>query len=391
MNSLPPTILDRRTLDLLGRCLAVETGPEADQALRLALFSQDFSWNNLVAFASEHEVLVPLIHALRERRLLLPVPRQSNATAVVEHPTAVLDEVYRQHLMRQDDLRSQLHEITTALNQADIMPLVLKGARYLLPDAPAWAEARTMRDIDLLIHPEEAMCAQEVLSGLGYESLPELSMSDHHLPPMLRKGCFGSIELHTKALAQDARDVLSTDHVWDLSVEGRLGDARLRTMPHAWQALIGILHHQVSSRGYKRRLLALKGLWEFAREARDVCQSDWQTVACHVEAQGARAVLAEWLVLAESLFGLTVPGAVTVSEADRRHAAATARWASRHKVIRGALFSADVLRFAFSRKRLAMRYGREPRGFMIGTRLKHLFFLINRHSRLQLGRFMSRQ
>jgi hypothetical protein len=197
--------------------------------------------------------------------------------------------------------------------------------------------------------------------------------------------------LHAKALVQDARPILSTDEIWAHSTEQREGKVRVRILPPAWQLLFGVLHHQVGDRGYRRRVLALKGLWEFAMETRDLSESDWQMIVRHTRSKGGHDALLEWITLAGKLFGLAPPDAVRPGAADRSRAAATLRWAGRPASLRRALFFADTLLFAFSKERLAMRYGCKPRGLMLTVRLRHLLFLLNRHGRLQLRRIFARQ
>ena len=390
MNTLPPTIEDRDTLDLLCRSLAVRHSSYDDQDLRLAFFSESFSWNALIELAIAHNLVVPLIACLNARGLLLPKPRNAGDEAIKNHPTVLLEDVFARHMERQGDLRGQLWTISAAFNEHGIVPLALKGARYLLPDAPAWAEARSMNDIDLLVPDEMARLASEILFGLGYRSLPALSMTDHHLTPMMRVGCHGSIELHTMPLSQDARSVLSTEEVWSSSEVHSLGKARLRALRPGWQMLLGFLHYQLGHRNHRRHVLALKGLWEFACEAHWLSDEDWEEIGGHIDSPDSREAFGEWLALAEQLYCLTPPPALPVSTTDRENALTTMLWARKPTWIRRAHFFRDVLKFAFSKTRLAARYNCEPNGLMLGIRIRHLFFLIARHSWLQLTRAFTR-
>lgn len=390
MNILPPRIENRDTLDLLCRSLAVRHCPYDDQDLRLAFFSEDFSWNALIELAIAHNLFVPLIACLNTRGLILPKPRNADDSTLQNHPTVLMEDVYARHTERQGDLRGQLWTISAAFNDHGIVPLALKGARYLLPDAPDWADARSMNDIDLLVPEDMALPASEILRSLGYRSLPALSMTDHHLAPMMRVGSHGTIELHTMALGQDGRPVLSTEDVWSSSVVYSLGKARLRALPPGWQMLLGFLHYQLSHRNHRRRVLALKGLWEFACEAHRLAEEDWEDIAGHIDNPASREAFGEWLALAEQLYCLTPPAALPVSESDRENALKTMLWARKPTWIRRVHYFSDVLKFAFSKTRLAARYDCEPSGLMLGIRIRHLFFLLARHSWLQLTRAFTR-
>ena len=75
MELLPPTIKDDGSLALLCEILRPGYTLEDTSALRAKLFGGAFRWQTLVDFAGQHGILPPLIYALKERSLLLPLPR----------------------------------------------------------------------------------------------------------------------------------------------------------------------------------------------------------------------------------------------------------------------------------------------------------------------------
>jgi len=164
---LPPFRPSRsKLLALLGDVLSVHTGADDNAKLRLRLIHKNISWQALIEFAQQQGALWPLIWALQQRSLLLPVPSPNNAN----HPTLQLVSAYRHHLARRERQRDQLLAIIGALNRSKIETLLLKGARHLAFQPGDWAEARDMRDIDLLVHPEQAELAAETLANLGYSA-----------------------------------------------------------------------------------------------------------------------------------------------------------------------------------------------------------------------------
>src|SRR5262249_10632934 len=163
---------------------------------RLRLIDRKFSWQALTDVATDQGAVLPMIWGLRRRALLLPVPKASNL-ASQQHPTAVLEGVYSQHLMRRHRQRDQLLAVIVALNRADIVPLLLKGARYLVAPIGPWCEARDMRDLDILVRQDEAQRAVDALAAESYLSAPEFGPIDQHLPEMMRAGEPSVVEIHT--------------------------------------------------------------------------------------------------------------------------------------------------------------------------------------------------
>src|ERR1700738_2407718 len=123
LERLPPSV-SHSDLTLLGKILEVRPTAASTTALRLGFFDKYFSWASLVDFANAHDLLAPLIFALRERSLLFPVPHSSDSATREKHVTSRLTSTWNQHLERQDDLRDQLLTIIAALNEGEITPLL---------------------------------------------------------------------------------------------------------------------------------------------------------------------------------------------------------------------------------------------------------------------------
>jgi Uncharacterised nucleotidyltransferase len=376
LERLPPSA-PRPALELLGKILAVSPSAASTAALRLGFFDKAFSWQALISFADEQEVFAPLILALRQRSLLLPVPRAAEARD--KHITSKLNSMYDQHLARQADLRDQLVTIIAAFNRRQITPLLIKGACHLTA-TEGWQLARGMRDLDLVVKPDQAGDAFNVLKQLGYQQAEALDYSSyHHLAPMLLRDRHGAVELHTEALADSAEHVLTTKEAWALASSQHFQGADFYALPAAWHLLHGLLHHQVSDRGHARHLLALKGLWEFSMGANEVPREGWNLMAGHMEARSQLDVLASWIMQAHRVFGLPVPDSVTISGAARDHADTTLRRAAWPYPARRAMFIADQLRFAFDRETLASRYGSEPGQSTLGIAGKHVAYLVGKY------------
>jgi hypothetical protein len=344
--------------------------------MRLRLLNNGFSWQSLIDLALGQDVLPPLILTLSKRGLLLPVPRSTKSSGE-SHVTARLAAVYRQHLARRKREKRQLEEILSVLDDAGIISLILKGARYLVAPVGAWCEARTIRDIDILVRPRDGERALAALKAAGYQYGPDIALKHHHLPEIRRLGDPATVEIHTEVHSLDAQRVLSTEHVWANAAKS--GAGTFLVMPTRWQALHCMLHHQISDHGYRRRILAVKALWEWTMLARDFSREDWDAITTHIQAADAADALGSWLVQSHRLFGAEIPAFVTISPDARANADATFRLASQPHWTRRAKFIADQLRFSFARETLALRYGKPPSRVSLVDAGRYLVHLLRQH------------
>ncbi len=379
MDHLAPTIADDELLALLGKVLETDPTPQSTGALRLRFFQPGFSWQALVDLSVAHEVLPPLVFALNQRALLPPVPAALSEHARTAHVTNRLAVAYQQHLSRLADLREQLKVALEALYGEGVVPVLLKGAVHLTLAQPEWHQARGMRDLDLLVSTAEADSASRVLSALGYRPDHDPPPLDRHLPELWLPGHAGTVEIHIEALSFPARYALTTEEVWCHAEAGSFAGSAYRALPPEWHLLHGMLHHQLADRGHARRMLAIKGLWEFSRVGADISPRGWRAIVEHAEQREILDVLSSWAVQANRLFGLNIPEELAASAAGRKHAEATFRRARAPYKVRQIASVIDRLLRAFSREALAARYGRN-RSLSLAA-LRHMFFLVRRYRR----------
>lgn len=387
MDYLPPTVTEDELLALVGRVLENDPTPESTSELRLRFFQPGFSWQAIVDLTAAHEVLPPFIFASNQRSLLPPLAATLSDEARVGHVTSRLAAAYRQHLDRQADLRSQLKVAITALNREGIVPVLLKGAVHLTMTEPKWHEARGMRDLDILVRASEAETANRILTSLGYRPDHDPPPLDRHLPELRLSERAGTVEIHIEALSFPARYALTTDEVFARAETRSFAGTTFRLLPREWHLLHGLLHHQLSDRGHPRRMLAIKGLWEFSQVGAEVSPQGWRAIVAHAEQRGIIDMLSSWSIQANRLFGLEAPKDLLALEAGRKHSDATFKRARAPYRMRQVLFMADKLRFAFAPETLLLRHG--PGGTVGMAALRHVAFLWRRRgdmARRWLGR-----
>jgi len=353
----PADILDGAPLRLLGDILQPDMDPATTGALRLRLMGRGFSWQTLVDLARGQGVLLPMIFALTTRGLLPPIPRVMKNRDT--HVTAKLGVLYQHHLARRRAEKDQLEGVLQTFHNAGIVPLVLKGARYLVEPVAPWCEARAMADFDILVPAHDAAGAFAALKAQGYQPMlgdgpvhgPNFS---HHLPALAHPDQPAAIEIHTHALSAAGRKIMSTRHAWAHAAPA--GSGGFLVMPLRWHALHALLHHQIQDRGHVRRVLSIKALWEWTMLARLFTGGDWDAVTAHMRAAGASDVLDSWLVQSHRLFGFAAPHLPAISGKAQAHADATFRLSSRPYWMRRAHHIADQLRVSFARETLANKY-----------------------------------
>ena len=358
----PAQIRDSALLDLLGDILQPEIDPATIGALRLRIMRRGLSWQALVDLARGQGVLLPLIFALNARGLLPPLPRSIKYSD--HHVTARLGGLYAQNLAWRRLQTVQLERVLDALARAAVVPLMLKGARYLVEPPGSWCEARSMADFDLLVPSGQAERAFAALEAEGYRPvagerfIPGFS---HHLPTLEHPHEPAPVELHVHSLVSAGERMMSTEHVWAQAITA--GDRRCLVLPVRWHALHGLLHHQIQDRGHIQRSLNIRALWEWAMLASTFTVGDWDVINAHMQHAGASDALGSWRVQAQRIFKLEIPHHCAVSPAARAHADGSYRLAGRPYWQRRIRYIVDQLRVSFAPETLALKYGtRRSRG-----------------------------
>lgn len=157
-------------------------------------------WDYFLDVAKRHR-LGALLHQRMEQRPELMVP------------PAVRDQLkaaHRNSAMRSLVLYRELVNVTRLLENAGIPSIALKGA-YLAQFAYPNPALRPMRDLDLLLKPEQIVAAWDLLKNQGYQplydGLPESYLTHcKDLPPLLSPNGV-NLELHHKLFDVAPNDV----------------------------------------------------------------------------------------------------------------------------------------------------------------------------------------
>lgn len=179
-------------------------------------------WDEFSRLARMHR-LGPMLHDRLGRGDL--------ADTVPQEVEDRLKAVHRKHTLRNLKIYRELVTVTRILDAAQIPSIALKGA-FLAQFAYAEPGLRPMRDLDLLLRPEQAVQAFELLRAHGYRSLfdgsPEAYFTDRiHLPPLTGPGGI-SVELHHRLTPPDRQAAGFEKGLWARSLSRTVGGVPIR-------------------------------------------------------------------------------------------------------------------------------------------------------------------
>ncbi len=243
----------------------------------------------LVALAHHYDVTTTLAERLLHHGAIAAVPDtvldhlmtmgRSAATSV--EPAVFAQVARKASRAHTGSLMAAMEQAAAALRDAGVDVVPMKGAHVL---RRGWlrTDQRSMRDLDLLVAPQDARTATEVLRSIGFEPidprLPDGRMlrAEHHLTPMCRAGTSGSVELHTDALPRRWRSTLPTDAVW--AAASPSGSVLL--MDDDVAVVHVLLHALGSDAAHRSRAIPMRALVDVAARMHrtDLAPLDWAAI-----------------------------------------------------------------------------------------------------------------
>jgi hypothetical protein len=157
-----------------------------------------------------------------------------------------LQQSFRRTTLRNLAIGRQLVRATSLLRDAGISSVALKGA-FLAFFAYRTPALRPMRDLDLLVQPQDAVRAFEVLKSHGYRSAldgtPEAYFADRiHLPPLVGPDGI-PLELHHRLTPPDLPHFRRfEEHLWSCRIGKTVGGIEI-LFPRAEDMLLHLCIH----------------------------------------------------------------------------------------------------------------------------------------------------
>ncbi len=271
--------------------------PEQSSVLQM----QAEDWDYLLQVAKEHRLGAMLHNRLK---------RDDLAHIIPEQVLTALKAAYRKSALRSLVVYRELAKVTQLLEAEGIPSIALKGAylaRFAYPD-PA---LRPMRDIDLLLKPEQAIKAFELLKAQGcrvYDAVPETVFTNwKHLPPLVSSEGI-AIELHCRLFEPAFGLELSTDlesTLWERNRLEAIGGVHIRFLSTE-ALLLHLCIHATLNHHFNLGALALTDV-AFLVESHVI---DWQYFMQMVSAGGWQRYALALLQLSKQKLGAKIPDEV---------------------------------------------------------------------------------
>lgn len=292
-------------LALLGECLAVGDTYADDLPARLK--SETLDWQGLCWLAGSGLVTPALAGALQRKGLFTQLP---------DDVQEVLSTIQSLNRERNQMLREQLINISQALNQIGIQPVLLKGAIALTEGQYPGAEDRVIGDLDLLVLDEQREAATDALLQIGYQVhddnskwvLPSHIKNHHHGFPLMHQSLPIKVELHRRIQHHHGDDALLCQGM--VTEAYRFFEGSTVQIPDvATRLLHNMLHCQISDHQRAKKVINLRQLLEFSA----LTQYYRDTNALHIPdlldrlRSSRRVVLAEYWTQAAHWFKTPYP------------------------------------------------------------------------------------
>jgi hypothetical protein len=235
---------------------------------------------------------------------------------------AFMHELFVLNTRRNEQILRQLKEIVSTFHSAGVELLLLKGIASLVEQEYEHIGIRYLSDIDLLVHPEDVEKAYALLIAAGYKKvdLPyRIHPSHHHLWPLEKDGMPAMLELHRRAVNEEATaETVSFSTAAAYKIDSN-------DFPNTWvfkptyKLCHAFLHTEVDHNYYKLKVLDLRHLYDFTVLAKRYYDAvDWDELDRLIESLGLRENFQSYLYIAKNLFSLTTP--LTVDSAKVRKA-----------------------------------------------------------------------
>jgi hypothetical protein len=159
----------RAIRDVLLLCTAAKIAPESKGRLSRIL-AEGVDWEHLLHLAEFHGVAPLVAHNLVGEGWHHQIPQSYRER---------FERTCHSTLYKNVVLSTELTKILSAFNHRGIAVIPLKGTTLAeaLYDNPA---LRVIADMDILVHPGDIPQARELLTGLGYQQMPQQPHRNHH-------------------------------------------------------------------------------------------------------------------------------------------------------------------------------------------------------------------
>jgi Uncharacterised nucleotidyltransferase len=263
-------------------------------------------WDYLMEAARCHG-LIPVLAPLLLRQV----------SSVPQRVRFELQEASRRALEGTLALSGELVRVLRSLNQAQVECIPFKGPALA---ADLWGNftLRQSMDIDLLVRPSQVAQAVEVLRACGYMPEPEYGwqkLLPRAVELQLKKPGMPPLELQWGVTPKCFAVDLPIEACWQRVRAAEFGGEP--TLAFVTQDLLLIL----CIHGWKHAWNRLLWIADVARLMRKSTTLDWTALSARAEACGTEGILLLGVVLAQKLFGVSLPPEIENAVREKRQIA----------------------------------------------------------------------
>lgn len=293
-----------RGLAILSGALRPETG--GIEAARRRRAVRD--WTGPLRVANAHLLGPALYAALLRHETLTEVPVEVRG---------YLGFLYRENARRNAAIRRQALEMLAALSRCGVEAMLLKGCAAVLGQLHHGAGVRMLRDIDLMVKPQDLTVTLDALHALGYRIETRFPAGHHAHAELRRPHDPAALDLHVELV--DPKYILGASEVWARSERHEQNGAVWHTPSPTDFVLHNILHAQVHFLGdFYRGVLDLHQLYDLSSAARRFgTEIDWPFIEKRLRTHHLSRPLQTYLLAAGLFFGTAWPLAARPHLANR--------------------------------------------------------------------------
>lgn len=208
-----------------------------------------------IRLSSNHLILPAVFRRLKSKGFSDYLPAD-----LVEH----LNDILHLNIVRNEEILQQIDEINLHLNSAGIEPVYIKGTANMLDNLYFDNADRMIGDIDFLVRDEDFLSTAEIVIKLCYKTDIEIyddikTLKDY--PRLYRDDVPADLEIHRLPVIPEYADWFGPELVFNEKKQ-ILGKINCFVPSDKHKLIQNFIHSQLSNKGHKHRLIALRDLYD---------------------------------------------------------------------------------------------------------------------------------
>ncbi|MCD6091744.1 MAG: nucleotidyltransferase family protein [Bacteroidales bacterium] len=186
---------NKEALFFVGKCLSLSMHPERANTIRENIQSGEVDWR-VIVYQSSNQLVVPALYLnLKRNHLLSDLP---------EDLISYFEEITNANRVRNQQILSQVENLSKLLNSRGFSPVFLKGSAHLIDGLYEDIAERMVGDIDFILEMKDVFKAYQILLQNGYHQLNasgEVAFgASRHLPRLVSEDEIAGVEVHGRML-----------------------------------------------------------------------------------------------------------------------------------------------------------------------------------------------